>query len=601
MGINKNPNNIYQFLTQSFENSHEMNLLGWITNNQIHTISNEQYRNKIETYALILSSLQIAKGCRVVLIGENSPEWHLWDLAIMSTGAISVPVLPTLCENDLQIIINEVEPHLVLVDSVFQLRKIRHIDKKNPQVFFFIEPEDKNSLDPNNLKFISDFNQDDLKSFNDIIYNSISLSDIATIVYTSGTTGNPRGAVITHGALLQMLHNLKSTLKSHISASDRILTFLPLSHILGRCNSLLGLLFGIQNIYSLDQEHLLRDFELAKPTIFIGVPRIFEKIQLSILKKMEKKSSIQRAYFHWANECSNLYFSKIDSDRAPSTSEIIQRNIAYKSVFKPIYEKFGGRVRFFVSGGAPLASNVSRFLRNCNLLILEGYGLTETIGPCFLSPIQKPTIGSVGLPIGDVKLKLEKDGEILIQSQALFSFYFGQEERSIDSGFTEDGWYKTGDVGTLNSEGQLVIIDRKKDLIVTSNGKNIAPQKIEKILRKSSLIQEAIVIGDKRPFLTCLLLLNKENCISMVGTDRHIDLRQLTQSPLVVEAVQSHINACNQNLSKHEQIIHFHLLTDDITDNPYLMSASLKVRRQHVLNSFEKEINAMYKNDPPLT
>jgi long-chain acyl-CoA synthetase len=602
MVINRIPRNMNQFLNQCFDAASDIPMLGWVNSQNVQTISNQQYKLAILDNIKSLYSLGVRKGCKVAIFGESTPDWHLWDMAIMALGGISVPILPTLSGNDLQIIMNQINPTLILIDDEIHYHKICQVFNHHKWRFlFYIDASFEDQSINENILMASKLDNKNIEnSFSEEILEHTQENDIATIIYTSGTTGDPRGAVVTHGALIQMLSNLKVSLRSQISTDDRLLLFLPLSHILGRCNSLLGLLFGIQNIYSQGQDSLYADFQIVKPTIFIGVPRIFEKFQQKIFQSFEKQSSLHRAYFNWANESSNIYYSKIDLDRSPNTSEIIQRNIAYKSVFKNIYEKFGGKVRFFVSGGAPLSTEVSRFLRNCNLLVLEGYGLTETIGACIMSPINKPIIGSVGLPVGDVKLKIDNDGEILIKSKAIFSYYLGHEEDSKSS-FTSDGWLKTGDIGHLNSEGQLVILDRKKDLIVTSNGKNIAPQKLENILRKSPLIQEVIVIGDKKPFLTCLILLDKFQCISLLKTDRYTTLSQLCTSKEVVQSISDFIDASNKEISKHEQILNFHLLDEDITDNPYLMSQSLKIRRQHVYQSFKKEIDAMYKSDQSLT
>lgn len=266
--------------------------------------------------------------------------------------------------------------------------------------------------------------------------------------------------MITQKAFVVMLNNVYSSLKTNILPSDRTLTFLPLSHVFGRCDSFLNLIFDFECVFAESIDKVVDNMQTAKPTILLAVPRIFEKVYSKVLDNIQKENELKKKVFDWALSASNAYYKKINADKSPSAMEILQKNLAYKLVFQKIYDRFGGRIRFLVSGGAPLSPDIMNFLQFANLTILEGYGLTETIAPCVLNPPVRQIPGAIGLPLGDVQVKFAEDGEIMLKTEALFSQYYKNEEATKEA--FKDGWFLTGDIGELSTDGYIRITDRKK-------------------------------------------------------------------------------------------------------------------------------------------
>jgi long-chain acyl-CoA synthetase len=335
---------------------------------------------------------------------------------------------------------------------------------------------------------------------------------------------------------------------------------------------------------------------LVKPTIMIAVPRIFEKIYQKINDQVNQGPLWKQQSFKIAVQAAELYFQKIDQDRSPNAGELVAYKAAQKFVFNQIYQRFGGRIRYFVSGGAPLAPDIIQFLRYANLTVLEGYGLTETIAPCALNPLSRQVAGTVGKPIGDVEFRFAEDGEILIKTEAMFKEYYKNPE-ATQAAFGEDGWFKSGDIGHFTPEGYLQITDRKKDLIITSGGKNVAPQKIENKLKAQRWISQAVVIGDNRKYLTAIIGIEKERFIEQLealGLNLDCSHKELSENPKVKELIEHDIQKANQELAQYESIKRFCIAPMEFTTQNYL-TPSLKIKRKLVNQDFKSQIEAMYQ------
>ncbi|MGZ3788380.1 MAG: AMP-dependent synthetase/ligase, partial [Bacteriovorax sp.] len=417
-----------------------------------------------------------------------------------------------------------------------------------------------------------------------------------SIIYTSGTTGDPKGAVISQKAFCAMLDNVYNTLKTNVLPNDRTLVFLPLSHVLGRCDSLLGLVFDFESVYAESLDKVVDNLQVAKPTILIAVPRIFEKVYSKVLETVQKESNLKRKVFDWALHASNVYYEKINEDKSPSPYQILQKNLAYKLVFEKIYDRFGGRIRFLVSGGAPLSPEIMTFLQNANLTILEGYGLTETIAPCIMNPPVRQVPGTIGLPLGDVQVKFAPDGEIMLKTKALFSSYYKNEAATAES--FQDGWFLTGDIGELTTDGYVRITDRKKDIIITSAGKNVAPQKIENILKLQKHISNAMVVGDKRKFLVAIISIDREAFLEeleSLGISGRPTYEELALEPKVYEVIEQEVHEVNKDLASFESIKGFFIAPSDFTVENGHITPSLKLKKKVILKAYSKEIDALYK------
>ena len=515
-------------------------------------------------------------------------------------------IYPSYTYEEVEFIINHSDCECVIIENNDQFRKIIDIQKslniKSVITIDYIDVELRNKLNKN-IQIISyeecmniGIQQSQTHPDQFIYYvENVSPESIATIVYTSGTTGEPKGAVIKHKALYQVLANVKKFTHNSINTNDRFLTYLPLSHVLGRLESFFPLIFGCQAVYATDMKRLIKYISLAKPTLLVAVPRVLEKIYEKAMKSIQQ-NEIKNTAFKWANKAANDYYDTIAKDKTPKSMSIIQYHLAKKAIFEKIYNMFGGKIRFLISGGAPLSPTIIKFLRNCNLTVLEGYGLTETVAPCFLNPLNKQVPGTVGHPMGDVEISFDSDGEILIKSEALFSEYYKNPD-ATKAAITENGWLRTGDIGEFNPEGFLKITDRKKDIIITSGGKNIAPQKIENLLKLCSYISHCIIIGDQKKYLTALIGIETEALrkrLKEFKIDESCNIKYLANNPEIIHLIQSEIDEVNKTLASFETIKKFKIIPVEFDTNNYL-TPSLKIKKKKILTDYSSLIESMYK------
>ncbi len=599
-------NTIGKLFLKRLNTSPKNNSIGWIENNQIQFFSFQSYFDAIECFAIGLKEIGFQKNNRFAILSRTCKEWHLTDYSVLCLQGVVIPIYPTYTCKEISFIFNHSEAEFLAIEnlSLFSTiaNNIQNLKSLKAIIFFCSIDERVKEKIPTNIqvytfKEISQKGVEEVKNQPNFFTNSIQsqeASDIATIIYTSGTTDTPKGAVINHQAFITMLNNLNIGTEHAFSEKDRSLIFLPLSHVLGRCDSYLCTLFGWEMVFAESVDRVLNNILLVKPTIMIAVPRIFEKIHAKILIKLEESTFIKKGLFKWALKASENYFNKLDTDKVPSSFDITQKDLAYNLVFKKIYNMLGGRIRFFVTGGAPLSEEIIKFLRIANLSVLEGYGLTETVGPCTLNPLYKQLPGTVGKPIGDVQIKIAKDGEVLVKTKALFTQYYKDEQSTAEA--MEDEWFKTGDIGEITPHGHLKITDRKKDIIITSGGKNISPQKIENLMKLQKYTSHFIVVGDKRSYLTGLVGIEKENFLDILdklGLEASSSISQIALNEHVFALIQNEINEVNSHLAQFEAIKKFQILPVELTTYNYL-TPSLKVRKKVLLNEYATLIEQMY-------
>lgn len=602
-------NTISKLFLKKAKRSPHKKAIGWIENNELHFLTNEDYLQKIKVYFYALMKLGLQTQDKVAILGHTSKEWHFFDLATLAARGIVTPVYPTYLAHEIEYILNHSETKFLILENEGQMQKILEVQENLTQLKYIIamkeiSDESKAKIRPGLifhtfLEFI-EIGLAELhhspKLFEDSTKSGEG-NDIASIIYTSGTTGDPKGAVITQKAFCAMLDNVYSSLKTNILPTDRFLIFLPLSHVLGRCDSLLNLIFDSESVYAESLDKVVDNLQVAKPTVLISVPRIFEKVYSKVMDTIAKESELKKKVFDWALKVSNTYYEKINKDQAPSPFLILEKNLAYKLVFEKIYNRFGGRIRFLVSGGAPLSPEIMTFLQNANLTILEGYGLTESIAPCILNPVVRQVPGTIGLPLGDVQVKFGEDGEIMLKTQALFSNYYKNETATSES-FNKDGWFLTGDIGELTRDGYIKITDRKKDIIITSAGKNVAPQKIENILKLQKHISNAMVVGDKRKFLIAVISIDREaflDELESLGINGRPGYEDLALDPKIYEVIDQEIHQANKELASFESIKGFFIAPNDFTIENGHITPSLKLKKKVILNSYKSEIDALYK------
>jgi long-chain acyl-CoA synthetase len=597
---------IGRLLLEKAEKFPERYAMGWIENNEVRNLSFSEYKNQIEFLVNGFRKAGIAIGDKIAILAQTSKDWHLLDMATMCARCTLVPVYPTYLAHEVEFIFNHSDAVALVVENDKQMEKVIPVlgQFKNLKMVISIHElsEDtlkkfRNSTPYFSMKELLRTGKEEVKIQPDYFENNIKdqqPDEMASIIYTSGTTGEPKGAVITQEGLVSMLMNVEKTIKGAFGPQDKTLIFLPLSHVLGRTDSLLPLVFGWQAVYAESIEKLIDNLAVVRPTVMIAVPRIFEKIYSKIMEKTTTGSVIEKQVFKWAVTSAEKYFHKIDLDLSPSASELLEYRLARKLVFSKIYERFGGRIRYFVSGGAPLAPEIIKFLRYANLTILEGYGLTETIAPVCINPLAKQVAGTVGRPMGDVQISFAKDGEILVKSRALMKEYYKNPEATKEA--LVDGWLHTGDIGEFTSEGFLKITDRKKDLIKTSGGKYVVPQKIENMAKMKPHISQFVVVGEKRNYVTALVGIEKEAFLHMLdelNLPSDCTVSDLARSPKVRELLQKEIDELNQDLAQFETIKKFTIVTEEFTTDNFL-TPSLKIKRKLVSEKYKKEIEAMY-------
>jgi long-chain acyl-CoA synthetase len=420
--------------------------------------------------------------------------------------------------------------------------------------------------------------------------------DLATIIYTSGTTGEPKGVMLTHANLVANLRGAAPSLD--LSQDDVALSFLPLSHAFERMVAYIYLFSGVTIVFAESFDTVARDLLKVRPTVLTGVPRVYEKLNARIVETGRAYPGIKGRIFDWAVNAGVARSGALLRGRAPGPVTQLKAAIADRLVFATIREKLGGRLRFAASGSAPLASNVLEFFYAIGIPVIEGYGLTETAPILTFNPQSAPRVGTVGKAITGVEIRIAADGEILARGPNIMQGYYNKPEATADA--LQDGWFHTGDIGQLDADGYLTITDRKKDLLVTSGGKKIAPQPIEAILKRSPLVSEAVLLGDRRKYAAALIV------PEFAALERRLkDLgrppgprEELVARPDVVTLYQEIVDALNRELSQFERIKKIALLPSEFTVESGELTPTLKVKRKVVEQKWAQKIETLYGDSP---
>lgn len=538
-------------------------------------------------------SKNINPGDKVAMISENRIEWVCVDFACMFSKTVSVPLYTSTAENQIHYILENSESKICFVSSSFLADRILKLKQDIPSlveiVVFNNVAVDENSF--SKISLYSDIiNKQNLPDENRILSELIKLSDsvteddLLTIIYTSGTTGVPKGVMLTHGNIYS---NVKSCMKVlPIDVSDRFLSYLPYSHIYERtAGYYLALFSGAEIYYAQNIETISAQLPEVKPTIVITVPRLLDKIYNRLMKSSETiDGKLKKFLFEWAIDLANS-----DADKSS-----IKWKLADKLVYKKIREKTGGQVRFFVSGGGALNRHIGQFFENTGLTTLEGYGLTETSPVVCVNPPDKNKYGTVGKAVDGVEIKLSDDNEILVKGKLVMQGYYKDEKATGD--VIKDGWFYTGDIGVIDNEGYLKITDRKKSFFKTSGGKYIAPVQIEDLISSLEYVENVVVIGNERMFVTALII-PVENELIEYSRKNNINFgsydKLLTDIKLH-ELIQKDIDAKQKDLAHFERVRRFKLLKDPFTIESGELTPTLKVKRKFVEEKYSKEIEEMY-------
>ena len=553
------------------------------------------------TFANGLLALGIRKGDCVSILSENRKTWLYADFGILAAGGVTVTIYPSLLADEVAYIISNSGSRFVVVSKQDQLDKVLAHRPDLPTVEKIIvldeyrEKDDPRILGVTSVQEMGRVYRSKNPNDLDRRIESIGPDDLSTLVYTSGTTGPPKGAMITHGNILFVVHSLDQVIS--LTDRDRTLSFLPYCHVYERMGGTFTSLYqGVVIALAESFDRLAANMQEIKPTMVLGVPRVYEKIYSAVLKSVEESNPVRRRIFAWAREVGAQASPYLLRDRKLPLSLRWQFALADRLVFEKLRQKFGGRIRFFVTAAAPISKEIIEFFHSLGILILEGYGLTETSAPTNVNRPDWVKFGTVGPPLPGVQIKLDEDGEILVKGGNVFKGYFRDPGLSRQV-FTEDGWFRTGDVGEIDTDGFLRITDRKKDILITAGGKNIAPQNIENLLKVSPWISEAMIFGDRRKYLVAILTLDETRIKAYAREEglKSESMEDLVREPTIKKLIQKEIDKKNQGLPSFSTIKKFQVLPRQFTLEDGELTPTLKLKRRVIAQKFKDMIDAMYE------
>ncbi len=570
-------------------------------NGKYQGITHDELHREVLGFAGFLKSIGIEKGDRVAILSENRPQWVVADMATMMIGAVNVPLYPSLPPNQIAYIIQNSECKAVITSTMLQLNKIRKIRAELPTVKAVISINELDAPDDTVTEFETakklgeKFNHEHPNAIANL---ELSEHDLATLVYTSGTTGNPKGVMLTHRNLCE---NIKSCNESMcktlpIDERDSTLSFLPLCHTYERTAGYY-LIFGCGATinYAESIETITINLSEVRPTIVVTVPRLFERIKSGLFKSVDSSSPAKKKLFYWAL---NVGYAHAKAKRQGRFAPILaaQYALAESLVLSKVKERFGGRLRYFISGGAALPKETGELFEALGITILEGFGLTETSPVTHVNRAHKVKYGTVGPPIHNVEHKIAPDGEILLRGPNVMKGYW-RDEQATKEVIDEDGWFHTGDIGEIDEDNYLKITDRKKHIIVNSGGKNIAPLPIENLIAANPLVEQVVVIGEKRPFLSAIIVPNFDTLKTYadqngIKYENNLDLMQKEE---VKKLYDDLLRKISRDLASHEKVRRFLLVAEQFSIDKGEMTPTLKIKRKVVEQKFKDEIEALYK------
>jgi len=544
---------------------------------------------RVRAYANGFLARQVRKGDNVALLARNGLEWALLDFALARIGAVGIPIYASSSARDVGYLLAHSEAVAVVCEDAAQLAKVEAVDEELPSLQHVLTYHDLDGLAAHGEDFAA-ANPAAL----DEATAALTENDLYTIIYTSGTTGPPKGCMLSNRNYFEMATVVDRMEQTYYRPDDVMLLYLPLAHNYGRLMLLLGAHVGFTIAFLADPLRVAEVLPQVRPTLLPSVPRVYEKVHTAVVARFDAATGIKRRLIDWALPIGREV-SRLESEGKPVPAGLRRRHgLADRLVFSKVREPFGGRLRMPGSGGAPLSKEIIEFFDAVGIRIAEGYGLTECTTACSANTPDDYRFGSVGHPLPGADVRIAADGEIEMRSPTVFQGYFKDPEATA-AVFTPDGWLRTGDIGELDSDGFLHVTDRKKDILVTAGGKNVAPQNIENDLKTSKYVSQALVIGDKRPYVAALLTLDSVE-IGRWAAENALDgdIAALSQDERVRELLQDTVDEANRERSRFEQVKRFTVLRRDFTMEDGEITPTLKLRRRAVQEHFADEIDALY-------
>ena len=596
---NKTIPELYTFLTEDFGKNMTRPVMMRKVDGVYQGITYSEFKDETDNFAYGLTALGVKKGDKIAIISENRPEWVYSDMGSLALGAVDVPIYPSLTASSIEFILNNSESRGVIVSNKFQLNKILKYRESLRHLNFIIVMNEKDmQADVQSL-----YSFKDVQEMGKIYKNNhpgylkesirnVKEDDLCTIIYTSGTTGEPKGVMLTHKNILS---NVTSALESFpISQDDIFLSFLPLCHIFERmAGYYTGFSSGGMICYAESIETVAQNFLEVKPTILTSVPRLFERMHSKIIKNVESQSSTKQKIFYWAIEVGKQA-AKARKKRKMNPVLAAKYKAAEKLVFQKLKERTGGKLRFFISGGAALSPELGEFFEATGINIVEGYGLTESSPVIAANRVDDYKFGTVGKVFPGVEIKLATDGEILARGPNIMKGYYKNKKETDE--VLKNGWLHTGDIGEFDKEGFLRITDRKKHLFKTTAGKYIAPTPIENLFLSSKYIDQFVLIGDRRMYLSALIVPDFEAVKEYADAHKIIysTIEDLSDKKEIRELMEKEMGKIQKNLANYEKVRKFTLLEKPFTLETGEITPSLKIKRKVVEEKYSDRIEKMY-------
>ena len=590
------PHTLAELFLHAAKKHDRPNALNFKKDGDWRPISSKEMIERAEAIALGLHTIGLRKGDKAAILAANSPDWTLVDAGCQFAGVIDVPIYTTLAPDSVCYIINDSTTKVFFLENKAAYDRIAEVmpDCLSLEKIVFFDPSEAdmgNSISLADLEAMGRDRHD--RGLLDELRNSILPTDIATLIYTSGTTGEPKGVMLTHNNIISNV--IDSGEKYTFSADDVPLSVLPLSHVFERSAMYLYILNGMAVHYAESIEKVPDNLREVRPTIFVGVPRIFEKVYSKAKLKAAQTGGLKEKIFDWAMGKAREYARANASGEPVSSALAIKHELADRLVFSKLRQFFGGNLRSCITGGAALPDDIYLVFTGAGISIMQGYGLTET-SPVITSnnPVDV-RLGSVGKPIRNTKVRIAEDGEIEAFGPGVMLGYYKKDEANKEA-FTEDGWFKTGDIGRLDEDGFLYITDRKKELFKTSGGKYIAPSPIEQMIRSSRFVNQVVLVGNERRFAAALVVPNFEQLESYAKI-KGLNLstpKEFCESPRIIDLIERQISAATAKLAKYETVKKIVLLENELTVEAGELTPTLKIKRRVVNEKYKDVIDKIY-------
>lgn len=581
--------NLVQALFRNVERRPEKTALAYKAGGGWQEISYRELGERVERFAAGMAALGVERGDRMALMSANRPEWAISDYAIQSLGAATVPIYPTLEPHQIEHILEDSEARAVIVENEELLRRVREVQEDFPVV---VMDDAFTGENEKTLRFESVYRSGEERPKEDWreVWGGIGRDEVATILYTSGTTGAPKGVILTHDNILSNIEGIVEAVP--LRPEDVFLSLLPLSHIFERtAGQFVALTLGCSIHYAESIEKVPENLREVRPTVVPSVPRLYEKMYDRVQQRLSQGPALRRKLAAAAIAAGREKYRLRLRGREPGAWLRFKLGLFERLVFNKIREATGGRLRFFVSGGAKLEAEIGEFFYAAGVPILEGYGLTETSPVISCNRLGREKFGTVGLPLFNVEVRIGEHGEIQTRGPHVMRGYFNLPEET-EAAFTEDGWFKTGDIGEIDDEGYLKITDRLKNLIVLSTGKNVAPQPIETKLVTMPHISQAVLLGDGRKYVSALIVPDYEAVRNRLATDAAP--AELAEDERVRELIQKDIDTACAEFADYERPKKFALLAREFSQEEGELTPTLKVKMRVVQERYAGQIERLY-------